>query len=46
MLDIQSDQISHIKLNKMLSSWLNTCKTHVYHILSAADLQRQSESQE
>ena len=42
MLDIQSDQMSHIKLNKMLSSLLNACKMHTYCTLSAAGSQRQS----
>ena len=42
MLDIQSDQMSYVKLNKMLSSLLNTYKMHAYHILSDAGSQRQS----
>ena len=46
MLNIQSNQILHIKLNEMLSSLLNVYKTHVYYILSDAGSQRQSEPQE
>ena len=45
MLDIQSDQMLHVKLNEMLSSLLNACKTHAYYTLSAAGSQRQSEPQ-
>ena len=45
MLDIQSDQISHAKLDEMLSSLLNAYKMHAYHILSDADSQRQSRPQ-
>ena len=43
MLNIQSDQISCVKLNEMLSSLLNAYKTHAYCILSDAGSQRQSE---
>ena len=43
MLDIQSDQISYVKLDKMLSSLLNAYKMHAYYILSDAGSQRQSE---
>ena len=46
MLNIQSDQISHTKLNEMLSSLLNTYKTHAYCTLSTAGSQRQSGPQE
>ena len=46
MLSIQSDQLSHVKLNKMLSSLLNAYKMHIYHTLSTAGSQRQSEPQE
>ena len=42
MLDIQSDQISRVKLNEMLSSLLNACKMHACHTLSTAGSQRQS----
>ena len=42
MLGIQSDQMSHTKLDEMLSSLLNACKTHAYCTLSAAGSQRQS----
>ena len=45
MLGIQSDQMSRVKLNEMLSSLLNAYKMHVYRILSDAGSQRQSESQ-
>ena len=45
MLGIQSDQMSHVKLDEMLSSLLNACKMHVYYTLSAAGSQRQSEPQ-
>ena len=45
MLNIQSDQILHVKLNEILSSLLNTCKMHAYYTLSTADSQRQSEPQ-
>ena len=43
MLDIQSDQMSCVKLNEMLSSLLNTCKMHACCTLSAAGSQRWSE---
>ena len=46
MLNIQSNQISRVKLDEMLSSLLNACKMHVCYTLSAADSQRQSEPQE
>ena len=46
MLDIQSNQMSHIKLNEMLSSLLNAYKGHTYCILSDADSQRWSRPQE
>ena len=42
MLGIQSNQMSHIKLNEMLSSLLNVYKMHAYHILSDIGSQRQS----
>ena len=42
MLNIQSDQISHVKLNEILSSLLNAYKMHAYHILSDAGSQRWS----
>ena len=45
MLNIQNNQISCVKLNKMLSSLLNIYKMHVYYTLNAADSQRQSEPQ-
>ena len=42
MLGIQSDQISCVKLDEMLSSLLNAYKTHACRTLSAAGSQRQS----